>query len=92
MGLPHGKKSIFGRKTNILLKASTRISRSENTLETRFRSPKGPGTKKQPRKDGVRIWAKKENSFNSFPGRYLHFKTIPKGVLRHAEIRRDIKE
>ena len=35
---------------------------------------------------------KKENSLNLLPGRYMHFKIIPKGVLPHSEIPRDIKD
>ena len=47
MDLPLGKKKyIFGRNTNILLKASNRISMSEKDPETVFRPPKGPATKK----------------------------------------------
>ena len=33
-----------------------------------------------------------ENFLNFLSGRYVHIKIIPKGVLRHAEIPRDIKE
>ena len=43
---PLGKKSIFGRNTNILLKASNRIGVSEPSLETLFRPPNGPRKKK----------------------------------------------
>ena len=35
---------------------------------------------------------KEENSFISLPGRYMHLKIIPKGVLPHTGIPRDIKE
>ena len=54
LNLPLGKKSIFGlntnipfgRKKNILLKASNGISVSENVPWECFRPPNGPATKK----------------------------------------------
>ena len=60
----------------------------KTSRKTLFRFSEGPGTKKYPSKDGVRIRAKKKKCFNCLPGRYMHFKIISKGVLRHAEIPR----
>ena len=60
-GLTLSKKSIFGRNKNIPLKASNRISVTENDPETLFRPRKGPGTKKKkPRKDEVRVRVKQK--------------------------------
>ena len=82
-----GKKSIFGRNTNILLRASNRISVSENVPWDIFRPPKRPGTKKYPTKDKVRVRVKQKILCQ---GVICEFKMIPKGVLRHAEIPKDI--
>ena len=49
------------------------------TPETRFRSPNRQETKKWCQDKG-----KNENSFNSLPGRYLHFNIIRKKVLRQG--------
>ena len=66
MDLPLGKKSIFGRNTNILLKASNQISVSENVSCKAFYAPKGPGTKKCPKKDEFRIREKQKRAIGGF--------------------------
>ena len=89
MDLPLGKKSIFGRNTNILLKTSNRISVSENVPWDNFLASQGTRDKEIAHKR----WSHgKRWTGNSLSGRYLHLKMIPKGVFRHAEIPRDINK
>ena len=83
VGLPLGKKSIFGRKTNILLKASNRVE-SVHPKKRPLRHVVGlPMTKDKEivQKRWSQDKGKTEISFNSLPGRYLHFKMIPKEVV-----------
>ena len=87
MDLPLGKKSIFGRNTNILLKASNRISVSENVPWDSFKASRGTRDKEI----AYERWSQSESWGGIFfSGPYFHFKMIPKGVLRHAEISREI--
>ena len=60
MDLPLGKKSIFGRNTNVLLKVPINLVCPTMSPETRFRPLKGPGTNKNPRKDEVRVREKQK--------------------------------
>ena len=89
VGLPFGKKSILGRKTNILLKASNRISMSENVPLDTFWASQGTRDKEIAHKRWTQDKGKRENSSS---GRYLHLKMIPKGIIRYAEMAKDIKE
>ena len=52
-------------------------------------SPKGPGTKKKPKNDKVRVRGKQKNSLS---GHYLHIEMISKGAIGHAENPRDINK
>ena len=78
MDLPLGKKSICGRNTNILLKASNRISVYENVPWDTFQAYQRQGPKTSPKKIKS--------------GRYFNLKMIRKRVLWHAEIPRDINK
>ena len=83
MDLPLGKKSIFGRNTNILLKASKRISVSENVPWDTFQACRGTRDKEI----GYERWSQSESWEESFfSGHYFHFKIIPKGLFWHAQI------
>ena len=92
MGYPLGKSRFLDKKQIFSLKLPIESGDPKTSLETGFKSPKGPMTNKWPRKERVRIRAKTENSFNSLPERYMYLKIILEGVLRHAEIPREIKE
>ena len=61
----------------------------KKSSKTRFGPPKGPATRKYPKKDEVRVSLKQKNSLSR---RYFHLKMIAKGLLRHPQIPRDINK
>ena len=82
-------KSIFGRNINIPLKASNRISVSQNVPWGTFWASQGTSDKEIAKKR----WSQgKSRTAKSLSGRYWHFKMIPKGLFRHAEISKDINK
>ena len=73
----HGKTRFLNKIQIFFLKLPIESVYPNMSPKTFFWPPKGPGTKKLPSKDEVRVRVQTENSFS---GRYLHLKVIPKGV------------
>ena len=83
------EKVDFGQNTNIILKASNRNSVSLNLPWDTFEAFQGTRGKEKSHKR----WSHGEISTKiSLSRLYLHLRMIPKGVLRHTEIPRDIKK
>ena len=87
--LPLRKNSIFGRNTNILLKASNWIVLSENVPCETFYDSQVTEDKEIAQ---TRRGQDESSKDISFPGRCLHLKMISKGVFWHSEISRDINK